>query len=44
MSTPRDFNVDTWFNGVPLMLRTEEAVRAFSFRLKQININSVLVV
>ena len=33
MSTPRDFDVDTWFTGVPLMLRTGEAVRALSFCL-----------
>ena len=43
MSTPRDFDVDTCFTVVPLMLRTGEAVRAFSFCLKPISINSVLV-
>ena len=43
MSTPRDFDVDTWFTGVPLMLRTGEAVGAFTFCLEPISINSVLV-
>ena len=38
MSILRDFGVDTWFTGVPLMLRTGEAVRAFSFRLEPISI------
>ena len=33
MSTPRDFDVDTWFTGVPLMLRTGQALRVFSFCL-----------
>ena len=36
------FDVDTWFTGVPLMLRTGEAVRVFSFCLEPITINSVL--
>ena len=44
MSTPRDFDVDTWFTGVPLMLRTGEAVKVFSFCLEPISINSVLVI
>ena len=43
MSSPRDFDVDTWFTEVPLMPRTGEAVRAFSFCLEPISINSVLV-
>ena len=43
MSTPRDFDVDTWFTGVPLILRTGKAVRAFSFCLEPISINSALV-
>ena len=43
MSIPRDFDVDTWFTGVPLMLRTGEAVRVFSFCHEPISINSVLV-
>ena len=46
MSTPRDFDVDTWFTGgpgVPLMPRTGEAVTMFSFCLDPISINSVLV-
>ena len=38
MSTPRDFDVDTWFTGVPLMLRTGEAVRVFSFCREPISI------
>ena len=44
MSTPRDFDVDTWFTRVPLMLRTGEVVRVFSFCLEPISINSVLVI
>ena len=43
MSIPRDFDADTWFTGVPLMLRTGEAVRVFSFCHEPISINSVLV-
>ena len=43
MSTPRDIDVHTWFTGVPLMLRTGEAVRAFSFCLEPNNIHSDLV-
>ena len=43
MSRPRDFDVDTWFTGVPLMLRTGEAVTMFSFCLDPISINLVLV-
>ena len=44
MSTPRVFDVDTWLMGVPLMFITEEIVRVFSFCLKPISINSVLVI
>ena len=44
MSTARDFDVDTWFTGVPLMLIAGEAVRVFSFCLETISINSVLSV
>ena len=45
MSTHRDFDVDTWFMGVPLMFNTGEVVRVFSFCLEPpININSVLVI
>ena len=44
MSTPRDFDFDPWFTGVPLMLRTGQAVRVFSFCLETISINSVLVI
>ena len=44
MSTPRDFDVDTWFTGVPLMLTTGESVIVFSFYLEPISINSVFVV
>ena len=44
MSTPRDFDADTWFTGVPLMVRTGEAVRVFSFCFEPISINSVLVI
>ena len=44
MSIPRDFDVDTWFTGVPLMLRTGEAVKVFSFCHEPISINSVLVI
>ena len=43
MSTLRDFDVDTWFMGVPLILRTGEAVRVFTFCLEPISINSILV-
>ena len=43
MSTPRDFDVDTWFK-VPLMFNTGEAVRVLSFCLEPISINSVLVI
>ena len=43
MSTLRDFDVDTWFTGVPLILRTGEAVRVFTFCLEPISINSILV-
>ena len=39
MSIPRDFDVDTWFMEVPLMLNTGEAVRVFSFCLEPISIN-----
>ena len=42
MSTPKDFDVDTWFMGVPLMLRTGQALGAFSFCIEQISINSVI--
>ena len=42
MSTPRDFDNDTWFTRVPLMFRTEEAFRVFRFCLEPISINSVL--
>ena len=44
MSTPRDFDVDTWFTGVPLMLTTGESVMVFSFCLDPISINSVFVI
>ena len=44
MSTPRDFDVDTWFTGVPLMLTTGESVMVFSFCLEPIRINSVFVI
>ena len=44
VSTPRDFDVYTLFTGVPLMLRTGEAVRVFSFCHEPISINSVLVI
>ena len=44
MSTPRDFDVDTWFKVVPLMFNTGEAVRVLSFCLEPISINSVLVI
>ena len=44
MSTPKDFDVDSWFMGVPLMFRTGEAVRLFSFCLEPISINSVFVI
>ena len=37
-------DVDTWFTGVPLMLRTGEAVKVFSFCLEPISINSILVI
>ena len=43
MSRPGDFDIDTWFTGVPLILRTGETVTMFSFRLDPISINSVLV-
>ena len=39
MSTLRDFDVDTWFTGVPLILRTGEAVRVFTFCLEPIRLN-----
>ena len=44
MSTPRDFDIDSWFMGVPLMFNTGEVVRVFSFCLEPIIINSVLVI
>ena len=44
MNTPSDFDVDTWFTGVPLMLTTRESVMVFSFCLEPISINSVFVV
>ena len=43
MTTPSDFDVDTWFTGVPLMLTTGESVMVFSFFLEPIGINSVFV-
>ena len=43
MSTLGDFDVDTWFTGVPLILRTGEAVRVFTFCIEPISINSILV-
>ena len=44
MNTPSDFDVDTWFTGVPLMLTTGESVMVYSFCLERISINSVFVV
>ena len=44
MRTPKDFDVGTWFTGVPLMLRTGEADRVYSFCLELISLNSVLVI
>ena len=44
MSTPRDFDVDTWFKGVPLMFNTADAVRVLSVCLEPISINSVLLI
>ena len=44
MSTLRDFDVDTWFTGVPLILTTGEFVMVYSFFLESIGINSVFVV
>ena len=44
MNTPRDFDVDTSFTAVPLMLTTGESVMVFSFCLEPISINSVFVV
>ena len=44
MNTPRDFDVNTWFTGVPLMLTTGDSVMVFSFCLEPISINSVFVV
>ena len=44
MSTPRHFDVDTWFTGVPLMLTTGESVMVFSLCLEPISINSVFVI
>ena len=41
MSTTRDFDVDTWFEGIPLMFNTGEAVRVLSFCLEPISLNSV---
>ena len=41
MNTLRDFDVDTWFTGVPLMLTTGESVMLYSFCLEPISINSV---
>ena len=44
MNTPRDFDVDTWFTRVPLMLTAGESVMVFSFCLEPISINSVFVI
>ena len=44
MSTPREFDVDTWFMEVALMFNTGEAVRVFIFCLEPISMNSVLVI
>ena len=44
MNTPRDFDVDTWFTRVPLMLTAGESVLVISFCLEPMSKNSVFVV
>ena len=44
MNTPRDFDVNTWFTGVPLMLTMGESVMVYSFFLEPISKNLVFVV